>query len=716
MQPESIIGLFVAENPGVEVLETLGAGATGVVFKCRQRDLARTVAVKVMQAELPENSLESRSRFHREAKILSGLVHSGLPKFYSFGMCQNQFPYIVMEFIDGCSLAELLNQQPRLPWDQVSSLALQLCSLMTYLHKEGVRHRDLSPGNILLESGRIEKDSVRLIDFGLAARLDLQKLTQTGDILGTPQYMSPEVCNGRQATPASDVYSLGCILYRCLSGGLPHQASNLTAMMVKHTSVEPASLPKSVVNGLPRGLESVVLTCLAKDPAARYSSMVELARDIELCRDGLPPNLTPAVAERLARRRVALNGSIALLIVGLLVVLLQWRSVVTWSAAELPLVGTDPLRTTISSGMLKQLEEIGDKTTVHQFRVRMLQSSGQDKLEAARLCLRFATDRKLPGRERREWLVAGFEQLPLDQPKQALELFESLCKLSAEVVTRPDDRFEWQVRKVIDAMRQWYSPEAMPVAYGLVSKFILAHLEPRREDAKYLLAACEGMIGNHLYAEVLTLTEEMDRYFKRYPSMVKNTLYSLQLRLVALHHISPERVPEQARKLTARALNSEDPDTQRALCSSCDTLVSCGETAEAERLVPQLERLLLRNEAGTPTYKSLVLLRLRKGEFADAEALARKFLLTEPEKDDQGEVLHEFLAESLVGQHRCKEAAGVLISLLQDREFRLLSYHFGPAVEKVQQCTGEDVKAELERIKKLMQQRRMDLPMAEAAK
>lgn len=485
--------------------------------------------------------------------------------------------------------------------------------------------------------------------------------------------------------------------------------------MVKHTSVEPAPLPKSVANGLPRGVESVVLTCLAKDPAARYSSMEELARDIELCRDGLPPNLTPAVAERLTRRRVARNGSIALLIVCALAVLLQWRSVVTWSAAELPLVGTDPLRTTISSGLLKQLEEMGDKTTVHQFRLRMLQSSGQDKLAAARLCLRFAADRKLAGRERREWLVAGFDQLPLDQPKQSLELFEKLCKLSDEVVSRPDDLFEWQVRKVIDAMRQWYSPEVMPVAYGVVSKFILAHLEPRREDAKYLLAACEGMIGNHRYAEVLTLTDEMDRYFKRYPSMVKNTLYSLQLRLVVLHEVNPERVPEQAPKLTARALNSEDPDTERALCTSCDTLVSCGETAEAEKLVPHLERLLSRNEASTPTYKSLVLLRLGKGKFADAELLARRFLLTEPEKDVQAEILHEFLAESLVGQHRCKEAAAILISLLQDKEFRLLPYHFVPAVEKVQQCTGEEVEAELNRIKRLMQQRGMDLP-AEAAK
>lgn len=712
MQPDSIIELFVAENPGVEVLETIGSGATGVVFKCRQSDLARTVAVKVMQAELPENSSGSRSRFHREAKILSGLVHSGLPKFYSFGLCQNLFPYIVMEFIDGCSLSALLNQQPRLPWEQVSSLALQICSLMTYLHKEGVRHRDLSPGNILLESGRIEKDSVRLIDFGLAARADMQKLTQTGDILGTPQYMSPEVCNGLPTTPASDVYSLGCILYRCLSGRLPHQASNLTAMMVKHTSVEPASLPGSVANGLPRGLESVVLTCLAKDPAVRYSSMEELARDIELCLDGLPPNLTPAIAERLARRRVARNFCIVLLLVGTLVVALQWRRVVTWSAAELPLVGTDPLRTILSSGMLKQLEDIGDKPTVHQFRLRMLQSSGQDKLEAARLCLRFATDKKLPGRERREWLMTGFEQLPFGQPKQALDLFESLCKVSDEVVSRPDDRFEWQVRKVIDAMEHWYSDEAMPEAYALVSGFVFAHLEPRREDAKYLLAACAGMIRNHRYAEALALTEEMDRYFKRYPSMVKNTIYSLQLRMLALREVSPERLPGLASNLVVHALNSEDPDTERVLYSSCDTLIVCGEYAEAAKLVPHLERLISQNQAGTPVYNCLVLLPLRQGKFAEAEAQARKFLLTEPEKDAQGEVLHEFLAESLVGQHRCKEAADVLISLLQDKEFRLVPYHFVPAVQKVQQCTGKEVKAELDRIKKLMQQRGLDLPEA----
>lgn len=714
MQPELIIGLFAAENPGLEVLHNLGAGGNGAVFKCFQSDLDRTVAVKVMNVEMPIGSSDSRLRFHREAKILSELTHSGLPQFYSFGLCQNRFPYIVMEFVDGCTLSELLNEQPRLPWAQVSSLALQICSVMTYLQKAGVMHRDLNPNNILLESRRIEGSGVRLIDFGLAAKEDLQKLTQTGDILGTPQYMSPEVCNGRPATDASDIYSLGCILYRCLSGRLPHQADSPAAIMAKHVSEEPAALPEAVAQQLPRGLESVISACLAKAPAERYSSMEEVARDIQLCIDDLPPHLTPALRVRQRRRKLLLNGAFVLILIGCLVVLLQWRSVLVWSAGALPLTGADPLRLALSSEVLRQMEAIGATAAAQQLRLRMLRSNLPHTLEAARLCLRFSRQALSPG-ERREWLLLGLEQLPASQSKQTVALFEDLCKPSFEVAKRSDDRFEWQVRKVIDAMEQSYPAEAMPIAYELVTKFILAHREPRREDAKYLLEACTGMIRSHRYVEALTLTDEMDRYFKRFPSMVKNTIYSLQLRMLATRDVTPAKLPVLASSMVSRALNSEDPDTERVLCTSCNTLAVCGRYAEAGKLVPHLESLVAGKKAGTPVYNSLVLLKLRQGKFADAEALARKFLLSEPEKDSPGEVLHEFFVESLVGQHRCKEAARVLIALLEDKEYRLVPYHFIPAAEKVRQCTGEEVKAELERIKALMQQRAMDIP-AEASR
>ncbi len=208
-------------NGRYQVIERLAAGGMGVVYKAREIMLNRVVAIKMLQMN---NATEvSVRRFQQEAQALAGLNHPNLVKVFALGVTDFGQPFMVMEFLDGIGLDALVRDNGRLPVERALSIFDQVCCGLEYVHDFGILHRDLKPSNIML-SGAEQK--VKLVDFGIAKIMDktaTKALTQTGEVFGSPLYMSPEQARGMPTDARSDIYSLGCVMYELLSGVPPFQ-------------------------------------------------------------------------------------------------------------------------------------------------------------------------------------------------------------------------------------------------------------------------------------------------------------------------------------------------------------------------------------------------------------------------------------------------------------------------------------------------------------
>ena len=263
----------------------------GTVFKAQQPDLERFVAIKILDPQFISDE-NSRKRFEREGKLLSTLVHKNIAGFVAFGFLSEKFPgapFIVMDWLDGISLARALNESGSFETRRIIAIALQICDALAYAHKAGIIHRDLKPENIFLlqSEGENSIDVVKVIDFGLAGDESLvdeeQKLTKTGALIGTPKYLSPEQCVGSNKIDArSDMYALGCVMYEMVCGEAPFLADNVMGIMYKHINEIPEIPSHRTQKIIPEGLEELIMKCLEKDPARRYQSMSELKLDLDL--------------------------------------------------------------------------------------------------------------------------------------------------------------------------------------------------------------------------------------------------------------------------------------------------------------------------------------------------------------------------------------------------------------------------------------------------
>lgn len=257
-----------------ETLGQLGEGGMGEVFKAREKDLNRIVAIKILRTELVSDK-EHRQRFIREGKILASLDHRNIVSVYKIGVVQDSV-YIVCEFVDGVSLSSLIAQSERLSYERAIGLVLQVCDAVAYAHQRGVVHRDLKPANILVD----RNDEVKVIDFGLATLVkqgeaSKDRLTKTGTMLGTLAYMSPELCRGEKADEKSDIYALGCIIYECLTGQPPLVADHPVGQLYLNQNAIPAP-PRSLVKELDPAVDNIIMRCLAKEPSARFASVQDL--------------------------------------------------------------------------------------------------------------------------------------------------------------------------------------------------------------------------------------------------------------------------------------------------------------------------------------------------------------------------------------------------------------------------------------------------------
>jgi serine/threonine protein kinase len=274
----------------------LGTGGMGVVYKGRQIFLDRPVAIKLLKAaSIPA---KARQRFHQEAKAASTLGHPGVVSVIDFGVDELDRPYMVMEYVEGCTLSELLAERLVLSTEDVLPVFLEICDALGAAHKKGIVHRDIKPANIMLVIGDDDEVRVKILDFGIAKTVDfqdntVQNLTKTGDALGTPLYMSPEQVNSKNVTTQSDLYSLGCTLYACLTGTPPFVGENKMATMDMHCTEKPLSL-KEASEGLdfPLGIEGIVMRLLEKKPENRFADVGQLKEAlIEMARRNnlLPP-------------------------------------------------------------------------------------------------------------------------------------------------------------------------------------------------------------------------------------------------------------------------------------------------------------------------------------------------------------------------------------------------------------------------------------------
>jgi serine/threonine-protein kinase len=274
--------------PGYEILEELGRGGMGVVFKAKQTRLNRLVDLKVVRAGATAGS-EELERFRREAEAVAALHHANIVQIYEIGDAGG-VPFFALEHVEGGSLADRLRRGP-LSFQQTAALVETLAWAMQDAHDHGIVHRDLKPGNVLLmpaPEGQV--GSPKISDFGLAKRLDSEACQmQTGHILGTPAYMALEQARGQthQMGPGVDVYALGSILYECLTGGPPFAGKDPMDTL-SQVVAEEARPPSWVNPKVPRDLETICLKCLEKDPARRYPSAGELADDLDRFQEWQP--------------------------------------------------------------------------------------------------------------------------------------------------------------------------------------------------------------------------------------------------------------------------------------------------------------------------------------------------------------------------------------------------------------------------------------------
>lgn len=287
--------------------ERLGGGGMGTVYRATHLLIERPVAVKVLSQRFVGDET-AQQRFRREARASGRMQHPNAVMVNDFGATEDGWLYIVMELLEGQTLRDLLAREAPLDPARVVSFMLQTCAAVGAAHDAGLIHRDLKPANIFIEQRPNLAAVVKVLDFGVAKFVveehddDYNTLTQVGAIIGTPRYMSPEQCSGAAPlTPASDVYSLGIILYEMLTGAVPFSADTPLALALKQVSELPVS-PRKVVPAIPAELEGVVIHALAKDPRFRPANANELRRElhdvaVDLGLEHSTSTLAPSLAE-----------------------------------------------------------------------------------------------------------------------------------------------------------------------------------------------------------------------------------------------------------------------------------------------------------------------------------------------------------------------------------------------------------------------------------
>lgn len=264
------------------VVDRLGTGGMAEVWRAEDEVLGRSVAVKILH---PQYASEENfvARFRQEAQAAANLSHPNIVNVYDWGREDDTY-FIVMEYLPGKNLKEILEERGNLRPDQAIEIGRQVASALAYAHKSGIVHRDIKPHNIILS----REGQVKVTDFGIARVQKGGQLTQTGSVMGTAQYISPEQAQGKETTPSTDIYSLGIVLYELLTGSVPFDGESAVAVALKQVNEHPVA-PRALNSAIPGDLEKVVLKAMAKQPELRYRGADELAEDLTRVSQGTAP-------------------------------------------------------------------------------------------------------------------------------------------------------------------------------------------------------------------------------------------------------------------------------------------------------------------------------------------------------------------------------------------------------------------------------------------
>jgi serine/threonine protein kinase len=260
-----------------KILDTIGKGAMGVVYKALDPDINRVVAIKAIRFDViseESDREEIMKRFIREAQSAGKLIHPNIVTIYDVMESENM-TYIVMQYIEGQSLQKTISSGEKMPVEKAVRLLTQICDALGYAHQKGIIHRDIKPANILID----QEENPYLVDFGIA-RVETSTITQTGKTIGTPSYMSPEQVMGEKADKCSDIFSLGVLLYEVLTGKRPFHGESITTIIYKIINEEPFSSTE-IKKALPQGFESIISKALSKDPKKRYQTCDQLKLDLQ---------------------------------------------------------------------------------------------------------------------------------------------------------------------------------------------------------------------------------------------------------------------------------------------------------------------------------------------------------------------------------------------------------------------------------------------------
>jgi serine/threonine protein kinase len=284
-----------------ELGDRLGSGGMSNVYRATDLILERTVAVKILAEHLSDDE-RFVERFRREALAVAKLIHPNIVQVYDTGIDEGRH-YIVMEYVAGRSGAQILQRQGPLDSETAAEAGIQACAGLDYAHRRGIIHRDVKPGNLMVTGGPVGGGAmtVKLTDFGIARAIEQTRITQVGSVVGTAAYLAPEQVRGEEATPATDVYALGVVLYQFLTGRLPYEGSTLAELAVRQQNEQPLA-PSTYNEEVPETLGGAVLRALEGDTTRRYASADELAGGLQLGLQG--EDVTPPIDEGTAATNV----------------------------------------------------------------------------------------------------------------------------------------------------------------------------------------------------------------------------------------------------------------------------------------------------------------------------------------------------------------------------------------------------------------------------